>query len=168
LSNIPERESLEIIQRGIAAVRRDEYLLGFTILAEAYRDNVENKVADGLSYYGLCLALVEKKFKPAIELCKRAIELQFYHPEHYVNLARVYVATGNRRKALGVLEEGLRVLPDDENIVRLRREMGIRSRPAIPFLSRDHVLNRMLGRARHARKGQAARPPLRPEDDELR
>lgn len=157
MSQIPERESAVLIQQGIDAVRADEFLLGFTLLSEAYRGPVENKTPDGLSFYGLCLALVEKKYKPAIELCRRAVELQFYHAEHYVNLAKVYLAAGNRKKAVSTLEDGLRVLPDDESIIAFRRQVGVRARPAIPFLSRSNPLNIAIGRAIYARKLARAR-----------
>lgn len=157
MSQIPERESAVLIQQGIDAVRADEFLLGFTLLSEAYRGPVENKTPDGLSFYGLCLALVEKKYKPAIELCRRAVELQFYHAEHYVNLAKVYLAAGNRKKAVSTLEDGLRVLPDDESIIAFRRQVGVRARPAIPFLSRGNPLNIAIGRAIYARKLARAR-----------
>jgi tetratricopeptide (TPR) repeat protein len=157
LSQIPERESAALIQQGIDAVRADEFLLGFTLLSEAYRGPVENKTPDGLSFYGLCLALVEKKYKPAIELCRRAVELQFYHAEHYVNLAKVYLAAGNRKKAVTTLEDGLKVLPDDESLIAFRRQVGVRSRPAIPFLPRSNPLNIAIGRAVHARKVARAR-----------
>jgi tetratricopeptide (TPR) repeat protein len=157
LSQIPERESALLIQRGIDAVRADEFLLGFTLLSEAYRGPVENRIPDGLSFYGLCLALVEKKYKPAIELCRRAVELQFYHAEHYVNLAKVYLAAGNRKKAVATLEDGLRVLPDDENIISYRRQVGVRARPAIPFLPRSNPLNIAIGRTLYERRRARAR-----------
>lgn len=144
-------DTAEALRRGIDAVRREEYLLGLTLLTDAYSGK-EMPPADGLSYYGLCLALVQKKFKPAVDLCRKAIELQFYHPEHYANLARVYMAAENRKKALAAIDEGLRVLPDDESLVELRVELGRRKKPVIPFLPRDNALNVALGRARHAKK----------------
>ena len=52
---------------------------------------------------------MQKKYKPAIDLCKRAIELQFYNGDHYANLARVYVAAGNRKKAIETVEQGLKL-----------------------------------------------------------
>ena len=110
------------------------------------------KTATGLSFFGLCLALVQKKYKPAIELCKRAIELQFYNGDHYANLSRVYTAAGNRKKALETAESGLRLLPDHEALRDVRRSFGIRSRPPVPFLDRSNPINVSLGQARHAKK----------------
>lgn len=142
----------EAMQRGIEAVRKEEYLLGLTLLGQAYSAGRDIPAPDGLSYYGLCVALVQKKFKPAVELCKKAIEMQFYHGEHYANLARVYVAGESRRKALTTIERGLQVVPDDDELLRLRNDLGLRRKPPIPFLSRSNPLNVAIGRARHARQ----------------
>lgn len=146
----------EAMRSGIEAVKKDEYLLGLSLLSEAYRRRGEMAAPDGLSYYGLCVALVQKKFKPAVDLCKKAIELQFYHGEHYANLARVYLAADHRRKALSTIQKGLKVVPDDEYLLRLRKELGVRRPPPIPFLPRNNPLNVALGRSRHAREVAAA------------
>ena len=139
------------IQAGISAVQEEDFLKGLNLLAEGYSGQVESVLPDGLSYYGLCLALVQKKFKPAIELCRKSIELQFYNPAHYSNLSRVYVAAENRKRAIEAVEQGLKIFPDDDLLLAVRAELGIRSRPAVPFLSRTNSLNRAIGRTRHAR-----------------
>lgn len=149
------------IQAGIAAVEEEEFLKGLNLLAEGYSGQVESVLPDGLSYYGLALALVQKKFKPAIDLCRKAIELQFYNPSHYANLARVYVAAGNRKRAVEAIEQGFKIFPDDDVLIAVRRELGIRSRPAVPFLSRQNALNKVLGRTRHARKSDSPLPKER-------
>ena len=101
------------INEAIAAARDEDYLLALTLFIDIYGGedaptSLNNKAAAGLSYFGLCLALVQKKYKPAIDLCKRALELEFYNGDHYINLMKVYVAAGNRKKALEtVLENAL-------------------------------------------------------------
>jgi len=69
-----------------------------------------------------------------------------------VNLARVYLAAGQRKKALDIAESGLRLLPDHDDLLRVRRSLGVRSRPPVPFLNRSHPINVSLGQARHAKK----------------
>ncbi|HEY0592104.1 MAG TPA: hypothetical protein VGE86_11625 [Thermoanaerobaculia bacterium] len=159
-------DSTEAMRRGIQAVREEEYLLGLSLLSDAYSSRRDVPPPDGLSYYAVCVALVQKKIKPAVDLCKKAIELQFYHAEHYANLARVYIAGDNRKKALLAIAEGLKISPEDENLLKLRAELGRRRKPAIPFLPRDNALNVMIGRARHAKAMAAAKkksPPREPE-----
>ncbi len=146
---VSEGEIAQAIQQGIQAVEEEEYLLGFVLLTDAYAvARQDSRFAEGLSYYAVCMALVEKKFKPAIDLCRKAIELQFYNAHHYANLARVYDAAGARKKAVEILDDGLRVTPDDESLVRMRKRFGIRSRPALPFLDRANPLNKAIGRSR--------------------
>jgi len=148
---------LQRLDEAVALTKSEEYLRALTIFIEVYGGEdpplpMLSKTASGLSYFGLCLALVEKRIKPAIDLCKRAIELQFYNVDHYANLARVYMAAGNRKKALEILDQGSKSHPDDESLLAVRRELGIRSRPPVPFLERSNPINISLGQARHAKK----------------
>ena len=59
------------VQQGVLAAREGDFLRGLTLLEDAYADaNLlpkDAKAAEGLSFYGLCLALVEKKYKAAID-----------------------------------------------------------------------------------------------------
>ena len=149
---------LQRIDEAVALTKSQDYLRALTIFLEVYGGEdppspmLSSKTASGLSYFGLCLALVEKKIKPSIDLCKRAIELQFYNVDHYANLARVYTAAGNRKKALEILDQGAKSHPDDESLLAVWRELGIRSRPPVPFLERSNPINISLGQARHAKK----------------
>lgn len=156
------RATANAIQKGIAAAEEEEYLLALNILSEAYAVPSHAAMADGLSYYGLCVALVQRKFKGAIDLGRKAIELQFYNANHYVNLARIYVAAGNRKKGVETIEQGLRILPDDERLIAMREELGRRARPPVPFLSRSHPINKVIGRARHVKKPA---PKIASKDD---
>jgi tetratricopeptide (TPR) repeat protein len=119
---------------------------------------LSSKTATGLSHFGLCLAMMQRKFKPAIDLCKLAIELQFYNADHYANLARVYVAAGNRKKAIDAIEQGLKSHAEDETLLEVRRQLGVRAKPPVPFLDRAHPLNITLGQARHAKKASSKEP----------
>jgi tetratricopeptide (TPR) repeat protein len=148
---------IDSIRRGVAAAESEEYLLALTLFADAYGENSElnwsdRRVANGLSYYALSLALVDRKFKLATETCRRAIGLQFYNGRHYENLAKVYAAAGKRKRSIEVIDEGLKILPEDKRLENLRKEFGLRSRPPIPFLDRQHPLNVSLGISRAARK----------------
>lgn len=154
---IPE-EFAELMLRGKAAVLAEEYMVALNTFAEIYATGYKEGTAEGLSYYGVAVAMVNKKYKDAIDLCQKAIKLQFLNPHHYVNLARVYIAAGNRKKAVQSLEQGLGVLPGDRVIISFWKQVGIRARPAIPFLSRDNPLNVAIGRARrNAREKKKAR-----------
>ena len=145
-----------LIDEAIAAAREEDFLRALTIFIDVYGTDEKTartpKDGKGLSYFGLALALVRKEMKPAIELCRRAIELEFYNGDHYANLARVYVAAGNRKKALETVEQGLKLVPEHDYLIRVRNSLGRRARPAVPFLDRAHPINVSLGQSRHAKK----------------
>jgi tetratricopeptide (TPR) repeat protein len=145
------------IVEGIEATREEDFLSGLTAFLDVYGTEDQppisgSKAAEGLSYFALCIALVSKKYKNAIDLAKRAIDLQFYNGDHYANLTRIYVAAGNRKKAVETAEAGLKLLPDHESLLEVRKSLGIRARPTVPLLDRSHPINVSLGQARHAKK----------------
>lgn len=150
-------EANQKIAMGIVATRSEDYLQGLTLFLDVYGTEDQppisgTKAAEGLSYFGLCIALVSKKYKTAIDLAKRAIDLQFYNGDHYANLTKIYVAAGNRKKALETAEAGLKLLPDHDGLVETRESLGVRARPAVPLLDRGNPINVSLGQARHAKK----------------
>lgn len=158
----------ETIETAVRAVRQDDFLRALTIFHDIYGTegavpSQSPRAAAGLSYFGLCVALVNKKYKDAIDLCRRAIELEFYNGEHYANLARVYVAAGNRKKAIEAIESGLKVAPEDGYLLSVREWMGVRAKPAVPFLDRANPINVSFGQARHAKKVRGTRKD-EPED----
>ena len=150
-------ELLKRIDRAILMTEDGQYLEALTEFLEIYGTTDSPplnsaKAAAGLSAFGLCLAMVQKKYRAASDLCKRAIDLEFYNGDHYANYARVYLLVGNRKKALETVEGGLKIAPENDNLLKVRRELGVRSRPAVPFLDRSHPINVSLGQARHAKK----------------
>lgn len=146
---VHDPETMTLVRRAIAEVEREEYLNAFVAFVDIGK-STEGKPfpTDGLSYFALCLALVEKKYRPAIEMARKAVELQFYKAEHYLNLAKIYVAAGDRKKGVEVIEKGLEVVPDDDSLKSYRRELGVRQRPPVPFLDRGNAINKSIGRSR--------------------
>ena len=100
------------------------------------------------SYYGLMLAIAEKRAQEGLRLCEQAVEEAFYDTEMYLNLAVLYFRTGRRDLASEVLLRGLRVDPKDPALLKKISQINPRSTPALPFLNRKHVLNKYLGLAR--------------------
>jgi tetratricopeptide (TPR) repeat protein len=149
--------NLERVNEAVQIARRGDYLNALNVFLEVYgTDDMPPlntaKAASGLSYFGLCLALVQRKYKTAVELCRRALDLEFYNGDHYANLTRVYSAAGNRKKAIETANAGLKLLPEHKELQRARGELGVRSRPTVPFLDRTHPINVSLGHARHAKR----------------
>jgi tetratricopeptide (TPR) repeat protein len=146
------------LEEAIRAARADDFLRAYTLFLDVYGSDESPRIqtpkdASGLSFFGLCIALVRKQqMKVAIDLCRRAIDLEFYNPDHYANLARVYSAAGNRKKAVESAEQGLKLHPEDEYLLNVRATLGVRAAPPLPFLDRSNPINVTLGQARHAKK----------------
>jgi tetratricopeptide (TPR) repeat protein len=145
------------IDEAIKCAREEDFLRALTLFLDIYGTDDAPPIrtpkdASGLSYFGLALALVRKQMKPAIDLCRRAISLEFYNGDHYANLARVYASAGNRRKAVEAAEQGLKLVPEHDYLLQVRASLGVRSVPALPFLDRSNPINVTLGQARHAKK----------------
>lgn len=145
------------IDKAVLAAKNDDYLVALTTFIEIYGTEdsppiKSPKDASGLSYFGLCLALVRKQYKAAVELCKRAVDLEFYNGDHYANMARVYLAAGNRKKAVETADQGLKLVPGHEYLHEVREELGVRAKPLVPILDRSNPINVSLGQARAAKK----------------
>lgn len=151
----PERAddtTIAKVKSGIEATRREDYARAIEVFTEAYANGFLRGTADGCSYFGVAVALHAKRYREAIDLCKRSVRLQPSNASHYVNLARVLVAAGNRKKAVEALEQGLGQLPENRAILDFWATIGRRAKPPIPFLPRDNPLNVVLGQARSKTK----------------
>jgi Flp pilus assembly protein TadD len=105
-----------------------------------------------LSFLGLSVARAQRKWDAALTLCEGALKLKRDEPQLYLNLAFVYVSAGRREKAIEVLDSALRRFGRNGPVERERSKLGKRGSPVLPFLSREHSLNRALGQLRHEAK----------------
>jgi tetratricopeptide (TPR) repeat protein len=144
MTDFPKNVS-EMLSVGIAATERGEYEGALRVLSAVYTSVPADKLPDGLSSYGLCLARVEGKRKMGAELCQKAIQLQSYEGKHRANLVRVYMVAKNRKKAVETLDDSLRKLRNDPELIRVRQEIGYRQAPSISFLSRRNPINKFFG-----------------------
>jgi Flp pilus assembly protein TadD len=102
-----------------------------------------------LSYAGLLVALVERRFANAEMFCQEALGMRHNHPQLYLNLAEVYQTAGRPQEAVEVLEKGLISTGRDIRIRRALKKCGRRRHPVFSFLHRSHPMNRLLGKWRH-------------------
>ncbi len=102
------------------------------------------------SYLGYGLARHGGQIKKGLRLCKHALKLEFFQPESYVNLARTAMLSKRHRyQAAKAILDGLEIDPEHPDLLELRKQLGIRRQPVVPFLPRGNVLNRILGSMRH-------------------
>lgn len=101
------------------------------------------------SYYGLAIGLAERRLERAISLCRSAATDEFFNPVHFHNLARIHLACGYKAEAIRYLRRGLMIDPGNAAIASEMRRLGVRRRPALGFLRRRNLLNRLIGRFSH-------------------
>ena len=102
--------------------------------------------AAAFSYYGVCVAMVRRKYAEAVEYCNVSLRSNSLDPDHRANLALVYLERNDREKAVEVLGAGLRL--DSRNVAlnRILDQIGRRGKPVVPFLPRSNPLNVWLGK----------------------
>lgn len=97
------------------------------------------------SWYGLMLGVVDGRLGEGLVLCREAAKKMFWEPRAHENLARLEIAAGLRRQAIETLARGLSLVPDDREMKSLRASLGVRRRPTVGFLERNHPINRWVG-----------------------
>ena len=149
---IPTAE--ESYKKGLQALtvgRRREAMALFDAAIElARRYGAQRPQPRYLSFYGLCLALETNNVHEALKFCREAALLEGFNPDIRCNLGRVLMRAGRRKEAYRNFARGLRLESGHRGIQRALKMMGIRRRPALPFLSRRNPLNVLLGRLRLA------------------
>lgn len=98
-----------------------------------------------ISLMGYSLAKESGQLKEGIALCEKAISLNPNHPDHYLNLGRIYLMANKREPAIRSFKAGLKLKKDQRIISELKR-MGVRKPPVLGSLSRDHMLNIWAGK----------------------
>jgi len=139
----------ECLDRGMNLTKVEEYE-GALKVFKALPEFTEH--SEATSYYALCLAIVEGKFKEATSLCLAAVKREFYNPEIYLNLGTIYMLNGQKTLAIRVLRKGLHIDSSHREIKKKVLEMGVRQKPPFSFLSRKNFANKYLGRVVRGRQ----------------
>ena len=101
------------------------------------------------SLMGVAVAQAEHDFEQSRSLCESAAKQEFFNPNLYLNLSRVYLEFGRRAEAMRYLRRGQMIDPGHDLIRQTIGELGQRKKPILPFLPRRHLVNRALGTARN-------------------
>ena len=106
--------------------------------------------AQARSYLGVCVAVSERRFEEGVALCTSASKQEFFNPDSYLNLARVHLDFGFKGEGRRFLLRGQMIDPANEAIKSELQKLGERVPPVLRFLPRRHLINRLLGTAKHA------------------
>ncbi len=98
-----------------------------------------------LSYYGLCLALVENRIEEGLRFCTRSLELEPLRTDFYLNLGRVQIKADQKLEALKTFRRGLELTEQNNELLKELKKFGIRKKQVFSSLPRSHFLNRVLG-----------------------
>jgi Flp pilus assembly protein TadD len=141
-----------------------QFKRGMELLGNGFaNDAIEflRKAAEGekrnpyyLSFLGVSVARGRKKWSAALELCESAVRLKPNEPQFYLNLAEVYMSAGQREDAVDILDSASKQFRLNARVRRERNRLGERQSPILPFLDRQHFLNRNLGQLRHRALGR--------------
>lgn len=156
--NTAPNDPSEILRSGIRACRENRWREGLDLLTRLAQERESEGKLPGIfySYLGQAIARCEGRKHEGLELCRHAVSKEPFRPENHLNHAEVLFMTGNRRAAIRAMKEGLSLDPDHRGLLDLRKRMGIRRRPPIPFLPRNNPLNVWLGKRRHEAEVLAA------------
>lgn len=108
-------------------------------------DQQDTESPEMLSLMGYSLARDAGQFRKGIELCLKAVALNPHNCDHYLHLGRIYLLADKKDFAIKAFRKGLKIRKDARIIEELRR-LGIRRSPPFASLSRNHIVNRVMGR----------------------
>jgi tetratricopeptide (TPR) repeat protein len=142
----PTAESQVLFNTALSRIKASRYHEALAHLSAALRIAPANP--EYLSYYGLCIAHVDRQYHRALKLCQHAVDEVRDDPVFRVNLSRVLRLKGDNRAAYEQLQRAWRLDRRHPVTAAELTRMGIRRPPFIRFLSRQNILNRHLGRLR--------------------
>jgi hypothetical protein len=155
---LEEYSDEELLEAGREAVKREQWTRASSFMS-AYVDRwtarSSSPPAGAVATYALCLGHTHE-LQRGLELAKRSQRSDPRNPNVYWCLAQLHLLARSRKDAIETVERGLRVAPDNFVLLRMRKRLGVRQPPPLPFLSRDHKLNVRLGRLMHKLRGHAA------------
>jgi hypothetical protein len=140
-----------LARRGRDFARKGQFALANEFLSEyCTRAVKEEKPISGviLAAYGLAVGMTTD-VKEGIEICHRALNADRRNPEIYLNIARLQIQAGSRKKAVEAIERGLSFSSQHRELHALQKQIGQRQQLPVPFLSRNSPVNVKLGKLFH-------------------
>ena len=97
-----------------------------------------------ISYLGLAQVLTSDR--NGLLLCRDAASSEGVEADVYLNLACAEWHVDNRHRAVEAINRGREIDTGHQQLVRASALIDSRRRNVVPFLEREHFLNRLLGR----------------------
>jgi tetratricopeptide (TPR) repeat protein len=142
-----EPDHMVDFREGVDLLKNEYPEKALVLLRRAFESDKRNPYY--ISFFGLSIARAEHHWDQASELCETAVQLKRTEIKFHLNLVEVYAMAGMREKAARQLDYALRLFGDDGRLKRARSKLEERRSPCLPFVDRQHFLNRKLGKLRH-------------------
>ena len=140
-------DSSTAFKEGVESLKNDDPQMALVKLQSAFDSDKHNPYY--ISFLGVSIARSQRNWAKASELCDMAVKLNPREIQFHLNLAEVYSLAGLREMSLHKLDCALGLLGDDPRLKRARSKVEKRRTSVLPFLEREHFLNRELGKLRH-------------------
>ncbi len=141
-----DAEAMREFKKGLQLIANQYPVKAYTHIRRAA--DLERNNPYFLSYLGLLTASTQSRWREGATLCETALRMRRNQPQLYLNLAQVYLRGGHKEEAVDTLHLGLQILGRDARLQCALARLGIRRPPVLRFLSREHALNKWLGRVR--------------------
>jgi hypothetical protein len=145
VSHPTDQQVSQAIKLGIAASQKGDYASAVKVFRAVYDNPAIQAPPDGMSWYGLAIALQENQISRAVQLCRDAISAQFFDERHYENLVRIHLHKGNRLRAEQALADGLKNVPTGSRLLALQDELGLTLTPTkqVPLPAKTRAFDMM-------------------------
>lgn len=117
--DVSQEHPAEVAWRGIELCREGQWQDGLYWLSLAAEAEAKTSELPGLlfSYLGYAIAREQGRHDEGIRVAKLGVQVDMHQPEGYYLLAETHLIAGDRRSAIGVIEDGFLVdasNPEDE------------------------------------------------------
>ncbi len=136
----------ESFDKGRAALKARDYKAAEGKFKQAFQSIDEYHASYNMVTSFLGLSQVLTSDPNGLLLCRDAASTELKDGDVFLNLACAEWHVENRVRALNAIARGRKIDSKHEQLIRACLLLDSRRRNAVPFLARDHFLNRVLGR----------------------
>ena len=142
IQDIPQR-----LKEGILLAERGGLDKAQTLFENYLETHPDSALA--LSYAGMLRAAKDGVIHKGLDMCQEAARRDPMEALCFLNLARAYLAAGDRFQCARAIRKGLKIrTPYRDYLTIFHSSIGRRRNPPLRFLPRNNPLNHFLGRLR--------------------
>jgi hypothetical protein len=138
--------STESYEKGCEALKAQDYKAAEREFCEALKLVDEHNPSYNRITSCLGLARVLNSDRNGLLLCRDAASSETSNADVFLHLACAEWHCSNRERAIDAVVRGRNIDAGHQQLARVSALLDSRRRNALPFLPRDHFLNRTLGR----------------------